>query len=376
MLKRIIVILAITGTTLASKQPGSHSSTLLWQTDFSALPDFAPRLSQSEMLLRPVSLDFLDNSELVMAFDDGGPSQASAEPVHLGFHVDEISAISGTLGRTLRFRTTNDLSTAKRIDGDRFMVSAAGKLTVYSNTFAALKVLDAPVSPSDLSASKNTGGSSPSEDIRESWRMDVAPGDKTILVVHNTSPQNAEMSWLSAADMSLVQVQTTKKWKEFRAADRGALLVDPLNAVFLSPGQQRVVCTKCNGAYLVTDDIVFIDYGDHFDMSELGGKAIMRGKLDVNVQNFARSANSSLIAYVTGAYRGYGLPLRTHFSSVRVDIRVLDWAKREQIANIRMEKPTGSESVGFSQLAIALSPDGRTLAVFDGRKLSGYRIGM
>jgi hypothetical protein len=98
---RVIIQLGILFFTLAA--PALPQSVVkLWSVDLSEDEDFQGRLKVPEIVLRPPTLDFLNADQIIVAFDDNAmsiPGLGTAPP--LGFHVVEVGASSGSLGRKL-----------------------------------------------------------------------------------------------------------------------------------------------------------------------------------------------------------------------------------------------------------------------------------
>jgi hypothetical protein len=77
---------------------------------------------------------------------------------------------------------------------------------------------------------------------------------------------------------------------------------------------------------------------------------------------------------VTGHYVGSGSPVQTNFESITGKIMVLDWNMNKPVAEIEVNEPAGNPSAGLTQMALALSPNGKYLAVLLHHTLSLYRL--
>src|SRR6185437_12693031 len=70
---------------LFAKEPTEPAQ--LWSTDLSNDADFVKRArAENSILLRPPTLDFLDNEHIIVAFDDNSRSLSGLEMRPFGFH--------------------------------------------------------------------------------------------------------------------------------------------------------------------------------------------------------------------------------------------------------------------------------------------------
>jgi DNA-binding beta-propeller fold protein YncE len=77
---------------------------------------------------------------------------------------------------------------------------------------------------------------------------------------------------------------------------------------------------------------------------------------------------------MTGHFKGHGLLYKTNFDSLTGRIVVLDWGANKEVAQLKLDEPAGNPSDGLSQSALALSPDGKYLAVLLHHTLTCYRL--
>jgi hypothetical protein len=83
--------------------------------------------------------------------------------------------------------------------------------------------------------------------------------------------------------------------------------------------------------------------------------------------------NAPRFAYATGHYKGSGFPNQTQFAP-EMRVRIFDWGRMKQVAEISFAKPEQPVMTGFRQSAIALSHDGRSVAVLIDSVLSLYQL--
>jgi hypothetical protein len=349
-------------------------ATLLWSLDLAHDRNFTTRLQQSPHVLRPPQVEFLNEQQIIVSFDDGVISDPEPVLKPFGFHVLEVSVDSGKPGKALFFPVLIDSAQTKVIKGGKFLVLAGEQLQVFSRDFTKLASFPTPLKRHGKPTKQVFPGGRTYWNLRyERWQMDVAPGGDTVLLGHTQAPMQMQLQWLRSGDLSPYKTYSTNTWKDVFASDDGALLIQPKTTVFLSGDRLLPVCNLCM-AHFITDDLIFVNTDKSFEIRSLDGDVKAYGKLSVYADPFERAQVASRIAYATGAYSGYGFPLVNHFTSVHSDVRIYDWKETRQVAEVRLSKQVESDSVGFKQLAIALSPDGKKLIILDDSKLSCYLL--
>jgi hypothetical protein len=349
-------------------------ATLLWSLDLAHDKDFRTRLQQSPIVLRPPQVDFLNEQQIVVSFDDGVISDPGPVLKPFGFHVLEVSVDSGKPGKALSFPVLTDSAQTKVIKGGRFLVLAGEQLQVVSSDFTKLASLPTPLKrhgqPTKQVFPPETTYWNPRY---ERWQMDVAPGGDTVLLGHTEAPMQMQLQWLQASNLSPYKTYSTGTWEDVFASDEGALLIQPRATVLLFGDRLLPLCNLCM-AHFITDELIFVNTDKSFEIRSLNGNVKAQGKLSVYADPFERAQIASRIAYATGAYSGYGFPLVNHFTRVHSDVRIYDWKEKRQVAEVRLKKSVGSVSAGYKQLAFALSPDGKKLAILDDSKLACYLL--
>lgn len=359
---------------IVSCKGATQNATLAWKQDLSANANFAKRLMQNALLVQPPTIDFITDSEIVLSFDDG-PRSHSFRNIQPGphFHILGIDADGGGKNAELIFQPNESAAQAEVTAGGRFVVLVNQKLEIYSSSFEKLRAIPVGLLVPDCPSVSCNGSDSLKPSNYSRWQINSAPGGKELLVVHATSALESTLEWLETEQFTLIAHSSERTWKRVEAMSKGALLIDPLRVELQAQGNRRNVCQNCD-AHVVTNDLLFIDKKNHFEIERVSGTPLASGKLDIYAPVVARSAVGNRIAYATGKYRGNGFPLLNHFTSVYVDVKVFDLTMMKEIASIRMEKRTSSESPGYSQLAIALSPDGNRLVILSDGILSCYRV--
>lgn len=100
----------------------------------------------------------------------------------------------------------------------------------------------------------------------------------------------------------------------------------------------------------------------------------LTGKLDAGSLHFSRSTQSPRIAFVTGHYLSHGFLYKTNAYGIIGRITVLDRKTNNIITEIDWTEPITNPSAGLNQMALALSPDGKYLAVILHYTLNFYRL--
>jgi hypothetical protein len=373
MWRCFIVICLVLLATFAGCRAKAQKPVLLWSQDLAHDQDFQKRLGQDLIVLRPPTIDFLNAKQIIVAFDDGAISGGGPVSEPFGFHVLEVKADSGSFGKKLSFSVLSDSSQAQVIKGGDLLVLAGEKLQKFSADFQEVSALPTPLRLHGQPTKQVFAGGTYWNPRYERWLMDVAPGGDTVLLGHIEKPLQMHLQWLRTSDFSVTKSLSTHTWKDVLASDNGALFIEPMKAMLLSDDKFTVICNRCE-AHFITDDLLFLNEEKAYEIKSLNGEVKARGKLSVYASTFKRAQSASRFAYSTGAYRGYGFPLVTHFPSVHSDIRVYDWKQMKQVAEVDLNKHVGSESMGYSKLAIALSPDGKQLVILDDSKLSCYSL--
>lgn len=349
----------------------------IWSIDLSKDADFQRRIEVSEALLRPPTLDFLNQDHIILAFDDNAPSVDLPRPTPFRFYVIDVEASSGQLKRRLSFDVVSNTSQAKAIEDGSFLVLSGEELKKFSPSFEEIASIPTLSESHGQPTEQRTGGHIYFNPHYETWRMDVTPGGNEVVLVHVKNPKTMEVSWLKTSDFSTIAtVDGQPSGQQGISAGNQGVWLFPYGraSLLLSSGQDSNLCNDCLRGYFLTDDLVFLDKRDKYEVRTLSGKKEAEGKLESGTSSFCRAAMGSRFAYSTGSYKGSGFPLRTRFAP-HMDVEVFDWNSMKQIGQLSLDKPEqprNSVSSGFKETSIALSPDGRRFAILTGSLLSLY----
>jgi hypothetical protein len=338
----------------------AQSPAKLWSIDLAENKDFQKRLSVSEVLLDAPSLNFLNNYQIICGFYDGEKGGYNLSMPPSGYHVLEINANNGTFGRELDFRVVDDHSRALPTEDGGFTVFSGRELTKFSSTF---------VHGDSYSTLRERVGDSKGRSL-----VDIAPSLQTILL-YDFGPEGlqGQWRWISTKDFSVTKSVEGSRALMIQASDTEAILDGFGNRQLLNSSTATPMCTRCN-AYFITNDLLFIDKEESYVIQTVNGERRGVGKLNIQASDFTRAAHATRIAFLTGRYQGGGFPLQTHFSVLRGSVIVLDWNTNRRVEEFNIAEPVGNPSAGFTQAALALSPDGKYLAILLHHTLSLYRL--
>jgi hypothetical protein len=351
----------------------AQNLTRLWSANLATDQDFQRRLSTPEILLRPPTIDFLNDNQIIVSFDDNSISTPSPDLTPFGFHVLEVGAQSGTLGRKLSFKVLVDTSQAEATGDGSILVLAGEELKKFSDSFKQIATIPTPLQLHGQPTEMHFSGRTFLNPGYEYWHMDVAPGGRVFVLAHTKNPHEMELRWVRTSDFAVTATAETQPSSKMSAGSQAVLLFQHSKLMVTSSGHQVPICSRCLRAYFITDDLIFLDERDKYEIKTMSGESRASGSLQQEAFPFHNSMNSSRFVYETGSYRGSGFPLKTHFAA-HMAVKVFDWNAMKQVAEISFDEPEKAVSSGFKESAIALSPDGRRLLVLNESTLSCYRL--
>lgn len=332
----------------------------VWSVDLGSDAKFRSRLSVSEVSLLPPSIGFLGDSKIICGFYGSNPAHAESPLPFSEYHILEIDAGNGSLGQRLDFNAYEEGYRALPVADGGFVVLANDKLTRFNDQFVAGSSLPTP----RVQAGKTF----------DRWLTDTSPdGGTLVLYSHQPGSDLGSWTWMRTSDLSRIRTIEVPQTFAIRASNAAGIYLHGQSEVLIAAGKPAVICTLCN-AYFLNESLLFVDSGTSYAIQTTSGEKRWNGDHDVGSGEFTRAAHATRIAYVTGHYAGSGFPIQTHFDSITAKVVVLDWATNKVISEIDINEPAGNPSAGLSQMALALSPDGRTLAVLLHHTLTLYRF--
>src|SRR6185312_10015191 len=133
---------------------------------------YSKRLGISELLLTPATVSFLNDLKSLVSFYDDDKTSFDRSPKRNRFHVIEVDARTGALGRELDFPATDDRARVLPVADGGFVVLAGTELTKFSEDFVSAGSYPTPP------------GGSPNE--WDFWLMDVTPDGSQVVLYHRT----------------------------------------------------------------------------------------------------------------------------------------------------------------------------------------------
>jgi hypothetical protein len=338
---RWLLAAALCGTSALSQPPAK-----VWTVDLSADKDFRNRLSIAEVSLSPPHVSFISGSKIICDFYSEEEVGFYPSLRDQRFHVLEVDAQTGELGNKIDFPSMDDHAASFPAADGGFVVLAGEELRKFSSSFVPGASYPTPLSkvnqPPDV------------------WSLDSAPGENEVLLYHRYEKTSAEFLWLRTGDLSIIRKSPTDVHLVVRASNIVAIT-------------EKTKCNKCV-SYFLSDDMLLLDKGSRYSIETIHGEKRGSGGLDSGIDDFARSNHSQRVAYMTGHFKGHGLLYKTNFDSLTGRIVVLDWGANKEVAQLKLDEPAGNPSDGLSQSALALSPDGKYLAVLLHHTLTCYRL--
>jgi hypothetical protein len=166
-----------------------------------------------------------------------------------------------------------------------------------------------------------------------------------------------ELTWISTLDLSTIKVERMSP------------------PVFLVRGSSTGVITEktpCNGncvMYFLTDDLTVVAHRRKYSIESIAGEVLWTGKLNANILNLSRSNVAPRFAFMDGYHHVMESP-----STLLNVVRVIDWSTNKDVAKIEIPEVFSNPFAGGLQSALALSPDGKLLAVFMHHTLTLYQL--
>lgn len=359
----------------------AQTAELLWIHDLSKDVGFSDRLHESPLLLRTPNVAYLNSQQILVSYDDGIVSQAGPTLKPFAFHIIEMDARSNQTTRHMSLPTLTDSSEMRITNDESFVVLAGEDLTKYSSDFRKLLSFPTPLLLHGQPTKQLFGKMEFWNPHFEGWTMDISPSGEVVLLVHHDQGRKEyernDFQWLSARDFSRVLSLRSGPLALSQAGTNDAITYLPSNGllpVLISPKGITPICTGCSSASFISDDLFFITKDSEFQIVDSSKKIIARGPITASAATAQRALRAKRFAYSTGFYQQSGVSRSNKFTSVHMDVRVFDWSKMRQVAEVGVDKRVDDVSAGFKQSAVALSPNGRELLILDDSKLSCYRL--
>jgi hypothetical protein len=130
----------------------------------------------------------------------------------------------------------------------------------------------------------------------------------------------------------------------------------------------------CISVYL-TDDLLFLNHLKTYTIQTLAGDIHAKGRVHETF-DISRAMFATRLAFVDGNYQSMSPYGSSTISEQRVRVKIMDWTKNKVIAEFDMLDDEGSEKYwsGLKQFSLALSPDGKYIAILMHHTLSYYKL--
>ena len=337
----------ISGLILAASCGQSQSPAKLWSIDLDSDSDYRSRPTMGKGNAAPPSISFLNDSQLICDFLDDSDSGYDPGNSRKRHHVLEIGVSDGKFGQKLNFQAVDTFSTSVATSDGGFIVLTDGKATKYNASFEVeTSWTEVPARP----------------DSRPSiWRMNLAPGGKVVLLYHRfDGDRKAEFFWLNTHDLKVLKSEATDWHLLIDASSKSAFTEK-------TPGPR-------GARYFLTDELFFFAGDGKYVIESLDGAVHAKGKLAGLTMDFTRSLNSPRVAFFDGHSPYAGIENYGRTPSFTANVRVIDWYTNTKVAELSLEEGPTNPSDGWKQSALALSPDGKYLAVLRLHTLTCYRL--
>ena len=129
----------------------------------------------------------------------------------------------------------------------------------------------------------------------ETWHMGIAPGGTELVLAHVKNPQQMELSGLRTDDFATIAtLQGSPSNQQGMSAGNQAVWLFPYGwaKLLLSSGEESSLCARCLRGRFLTDDLMFLDERNEYEIKTISGTTRARGKLDVEAPKFYRAATT------------------------------------------------------------------------------------
>jgi hypothetical protein len=329
---------------------------------------FRDRMHGDYFNLKRPALGFLGDSTVILSYDT---KTALEHEVAAGntFNVLMISAADGRTVTRLQVNALSGASQAMPVSKDDFVVLSGEKLSRYSRGLQITKqvTVDPPVCSMVLTT---PGDFVNLRCIYNMQRLDVSPDRSKLLMRSDerrqeSTPPRYKWTWFDTGTLEQTAQWVAPGNTEFRAANSEFIsgLGGRGHAYLVTEGARSSICADCFQAFFVAPDLRVEDSGKRLELKNSAGDVLYRANLSDSTSGVAASAESSMFVYVTvtgglGGLPSFGPP-KVHFK-----LHVCDWKEKREVAIFRYDvAQPGPEMSGASQSSVAISPNGRVVAL-------------
>ncbi len=342
------------------RQPtDTRKARLVWVVRVNDDPDFSLH-SRNPLHLESAEIVFLDAEKLALSFHDGRPwTTSSGEEVggEFGYHALFLSARDGTVLHRMMWKTRNDNSLLLPTGGGGFLLLAGQSLTLYDAKFQAVHQMAIPTKPR------------PGWPRSDFWSARVCPNNQVFVLAH-TIDGSTTYQWLTIPDFNQLGTAQLQGFGEFSCTSTRIARAWIPNIMIATRGNAFVPsCNECkayNAEFLDNDHIVILRRHD-FQVLTDSWEQIGRGKLENTVQIVSNAPSAQTFALGS-----------TNITSEWIfTVRVFNWKTARMLTTMEFRRQRSQQpgwDRGFSDLGLALSPDGSRFVVFKDGALEMYAL--
>jgi len=365
---------------------------------------FGPRLPRPQ-------LAFLDANTLAVSFCDGSWGDYPVNTPRGFFHFRSFfidTQNHALTGPTLSWPTPDDDSVLLPLADGGFIVLAGGQLVHYSSDFQMQKQAPVPADPENEGEEFETLNGRVNQ-IAD-WKAEEDPGEKVVTLTHYVWQKGTTYFWIDPESLRTLGVTSNNADKRRYAVAlsrtptphvvgsfspermrHGAILPASEAVIYNAWGQPMIAyedgswqrfCSAfqvASWATFASEDKFFVSYGRNRKVRNALVNSDCRVLLDLpgiyNGEVDATSLSGNRIAI--SERRLGGMSLFTSAISATLTIRLWDLSldpPREIQKLTFSQKKTGTVVRGMDDFAVAISPNGKLLAVLVGSTLMLYAI--
>jgi len=285
------------------------------------------------------------------------PTEEEAER-EFGYHALFLDAQNGTVQRRMTWKTKNDNSLIFPTGGGGFLLLTGQKLTLYNPALQATREMAIPANPT------------PGRRRSDFWS--AAPClDSRVFVLAHTLDRSTIYQWLTIPDFDQLGTAELDGFGHFSCTETQIARAWVPNIMIATRGKAFV--PSCNGCrayraeFLDNEHMIILRLHD-FQLLATSGEQIGGGKLESTVQVVSNAPAIGTVALGSTTITG-GEWIFT--------VRIFNWKTATMLATMKFRKERSQQpgrDSGFSDLALALSPDGSRFVVLKDGVLEMYAL--
>jgi len=328
--------------------------------------------TENETLLRPPVIQFFGPDKLLLSFDDN--SDFESRPFQ--FHVLEFNTADGTLIHSLsRNVTSNNSKTLPVGDGIVMLINNESIEKVSANLDITEPLFSKITQPLNEEVARK-------HDRRKHFDISVSPSGKQLLLATIDFPK-VTLYWFDSHSFQQIGSAsvTSLGAPMFDTGDNFAIVwgVWGQKTLIASPNfATRPIHDQAHLAGMIDDKraLMTTTFKKPIEIFRIQDGVTLQTLAIPYVSTFSSAPIAGRVAVESSVFKGSGFPLQTHFTP-HMTVTVVELNSKKEVANLKFDKQEvrpGELSTGFNQTAIALSPDGKRLAVVVDYQLLMYEL--